>query len=67
VEKAGEAVRVEIEAMEEEQVKVAEEAAEINLDLVLVGSASVQSAVTRNHTSLVNVASTAPVQNAGRK
>jgi hypothetical protein len=34
VEKAREAVRVEIEAMEEEQVKVAEEAAEINLDLV---------------------------------
>jgi hypothetical protein len=42
-------------------------AAETSPDLVQAGIASVQSAVTRNHMSLVNVASTAPVQNAGRR
>lgn len=66
-EEAGGAVRMEIEAMEEEQVRVAEEAAEINLAPVLVGIASVQSVVTRKHILLVNVALTAPVQNAGRR
>jgi len=62
----GEAVRV-VKAADEEQVRVAEEAAEINLDLVLVGIAFVQSAVTRNHMSLVNVALTDLVPNAGRR
>jgi hypothetical protein len=59
-------VKAEVEAMEE-QAKVREEAAEINLDLVLVGIAPVQSAVIRNHMSLVNVALTELAPNAGRR
>jgi hypothetical protein len=62
----GEAVRV-VKAADEEQVRVAEEAAEINLDLALVGIAFVQSAVIRNHMSLVNVALTELAPNVGRR
>jgi hypothetical protein len=50
-----------------EQVEVREEAVEINQALVQPGIASVQSAVIRNHMSLVNVALTELAPNVGRR